>query len=71
MPIKFDMSDPETAQTVGSWQDGETYEITMVDSKAGVGEYAEETETEEEAEMPAPGPAAVSSAMGRMPRAMG
>jgi hypothetical protein len=64
MPIKFDMSDPETAAEVGSWEDGQTYPITMVDSKGGVGEYTEEpAEEETPAPATAPGPAAVKAAM--------
>lgn len=63
--VKFDMNDPETKATVGSWADGETYPITMVSSAAGTGTYEE---VEEEAAPPAegagaPGPAAVKAAM--------
>lgn len=64
MPIKFDMTDPETAKEVGSWEDGQVYPITMVDSKAGIGEYEAEDTEEEPAPATAPGPAAVKAAMG-------
>lgn len=61
------MTDPETAAEVGSWEDGQTYPITMVDSAAGIGEYEEEPAEEEavEAAAPAaaPGPAAVRAAL--------
>ncbi len=64
--VKFDMNDPETAKTVGSWADGETYPVTMVDSKAGTAVYEEAAEEEAEA-APAggePGAAAIKAAMG-------
>ena len=42
--LKFDMNDPETKATVGSWADGETYPVTMVQSAAGTATYEEEAE---------------------------
>jgi len=67
MPIKFDMTDPETKATVDAWADLTEYTIVTGEGANRhivevVGDEMEDLEEELPAE--SPGPAAVTRAMG-------